>query len=263
MWALLRTPRWSGFTAVAVLAIIGFGFLSFWQWNRAEEKQIENTTVLTNTQAVATPLDEALTSPAEWERVRVSGEFGNEQYLVRNRPQSGTNGFWVVAPLISDGTALPDGEVAWVARGWTRQQTAANIEVAAPPVPRGEVVVEGYLRPTSSAPARPSQQYPVGQIAVVNTTDLTALIGVDMDPALSGWYVQAADGFDSDTNIEPLPLPQADVAMNLSYAGQWLLFAAIAVGGWYYFLRREAKDQIRSLDINDCVEKMPSNSSAD
>jgi len=30
--------------------------------------------------------------------------------------------------------------------------------------------------------------------------------------------------------------------MNYSYAGQWLLFAMVAICGWFYFLRREAKE---------------------
>ena len=256
MLALLRTPRWLGFTAAALVAIVAFGFLSLWQWNRAEEKQTENATVVTNTQANAAPVDEALAAPAEWDRVQVSGTFGTEQYLVRNRPQGGSNGFWVVAPLISDGTYSPAGEAVWVARGWIRQQTAAIEAVPAPDPPSGPVVVEGYLRPASPESARPSQAYPEGQVAALNPSELADLAGVTTDPALADWYVQAADGFAGDATIQPLALPQADDAMNLSYAGQWLLFAAIAIGGWFYFLRREAKDVLSgasgvSADLRD------------
>jgi cytochrome oxidase assembly protein ShyY1 len=39
--------------------------------------------------------------------------------------------------------------------------------------------------------------------------------------------------------------PQIDDTMNLSYAGQWLLFAGVAIVGWYIFLRREAKEDSR------------------
>ncbi|MCX6423834.1 MAG: hypothetical protein NTV96_04560 [Actinobacteria bacterium] len=39
--------------------------------------------------------------------------------------------------------------------------------------------------------------------------------------------------------------PQIDDTMNLSYAGQWLLFAGVALVGWYVFLRREAKEDAR------------------
>jgi cytochrome oxidase assembly protein ShyY1 len=37
-------------------------------------------------------------------------------------------------------------------------------------------------------------------------------------------------------------MPDVDENRNLSYAGQWLLFALVAVGGWFFFLRREARD---------------------
>ena len=40
MLAALRTRRWQGFTVVVLVAIIGFGFLSRWQWQRAEEKRV-------------------------------------------------------------------------------------------------------------------------------------------------------------------------------------------------------------------------------
>ena len=43
--------------------------------------------------------------------------------------------------------------------------------------------------------------------------------------------------------LEPLPLPAKDSAMNYSYAVQWLLFALVAICGWFYFLRREAQER--------------------
>jgi len=39
MWSLLRTPRWLGFTVLVIVAIVGFGLLSSWQWSRAEEER--------------------------------------------------------------------------------------------------------------------------------------------------------------------------------------------------------------------------------
>lgn len=37
-------------------------------------------------------------------------------------------------------------------------------------------------------------------------------------------------------------MPEVDEGRNISYAVQWLLFAVIAVAGWFYFLRREARE---------------------
>ena len=41
MLSLLRNPRWQAFTAAALIAIVAFGLLSLWQYNRAEEERIE------------------------------------------------------------------------------------------------------------------------------------------------------------------------------------------------------------------------------
>ena len=40
-----------------------------------------------------------------------------------------------------------------------------------------------------------------------------------------------------------LPVPTIDEGQNISYAVQWLLFAAVAMGGWFFFLRREAIEE--------------------
>jgi cytochrome oxidase assembly protein ShyY1 len=56
-----------------------------------------------------------------------------------------------------------------------------------------------------------------------------------------GWYLQQVDSQPADP-LTVVPLPEPDDLQNISYAVQWLLFAAVAIGGWYLFLRREAKE---------------------
>ena len=36
-------------------------------------------------------------------------------------------------------------------------------------------------------------------------------------------------------------LPVIDEGRNISYAVQWILFALVALAGWFFFLRREAR----------------------
>ena len=246
MLRLLTTPRWLGFTATALVAILGFGLLSMWQWNRAEEKRQDHQLVVAGVETPAVPLDEALDDPVEWQHVKVSGTFGTDQHLLRNRPLERRNGFWVVTPLISDGggsaEGIKEGDVVWVARGWMPQSTAAIQEVEAPTAPTGPVEVSGYLRADSPEPARPSAEYPEGQIAGINSTDLDELSGLPSDERLSDWYMLAEPIQSSESELIALPLPEADDARNLSYAGQWLIFASIAIGGWFYFLWREARE---------------------
>ena len=55
------------------------------------------------------------------------------------------------------------------------------------------------------------------------------------------WYLQQTASEPTDP-VVLVPLPEPDDLQNISYAVQWLLFAAVAIGGWYFFLRREAKE---------------------
>jgi cytochrome oxidase assembly protein ShyY1 len=226
--------------------MIGFGILSMWQWNRAEEKRDDHQLVIAGVETPAVPLDEALTDPIEWQHVKVSGSYGAHQHLLRNRPLEGRNGFWVITPLIADANAanagLREGDVVWVARGWMPQSTAASQSVEVPAAPTGSAEVTGYLRATSTESARPSEEYPQGQIAAINGTDLNELSGLTSDERLADWYVLVEPDQSSASELTALPLPESDDARNLSYAGQWLLFASITIGGWFYFLWREARE---------------------
>jgi cytochrome oxidase assembly protein ShyY1 len=37
-------------------------------------------------------------------------------------------------------------------------------------------------------------------------------------------------------------VPTIDEGRNISYAIQWLIFATVAIAGWFVFLRREARE---------------------
>ena len=60
-------------------------------------------------------------------------------------------------------------------------------------------------------------------------------------PGDAPWYVQAQQSAPEDS-VTIVPVTRPDELQNVSYAVQWLLFAAVAIGGWFYFLRREAKE---------------------
>lgn len=231
MLSLLRSGRWLGFTATAVVAIIAFGLLSLWQWHRAEQKQAEFAVVAAAMSADPVPAAQVGTA-TPWQRVTATGTYDDaQQYLVRNRPQNGANGFQVVTLLRPADAGDP---ALWVVRGFLPATAAAAREVTVPDPPAGVVTVDGYARLSDTDPVRAAADVPAGQITAVNVAGLDALASVTTTP----WYLLAA----RDPGLAPVELPAADDGRNLSYAGQWLLFAAIAVGGWYYFLRREANE---------------------
>jgi cytochrome oxidase assembly protein ShyY1 len=242
--ALLRTRRWIGFTVVVLVAIVGFGILSRWQWSRAEDKHQESIRLAAESQVAPVPVEDLLPSvigpdlPAldpdlEWRTVVVTGTYrSQDQVLVRKRPLDGRNGFWVLAPLTT-----ADGGTVWVNRGWVPAAGTATAEQAIPPTPSGEVTVTGRVRPTVVGPRPQPDDLPAGQVSDPDVGALTPP-GATTVPA----YVELVSSDPADRVATPLPLPQVDESRNISYAVQWILFALVALVGWWFFLRREARE---------------------
>jgi cytochrome oxidase assembly protein ShyY1 len=233
IWPLLRTRRWLAFTAVVVGTIIAFGLLSHWQWNRAEERRQERITLQSALAANPVPLDTigpGDLAADEWRAVSLQGRYlPNLQAGVRKRPLDARNGFWLM-------TALQPavGPVVWINRGWLPAGEDALSTPDFPAPPTGPVRVTGYLRSFEDPGPQGNQGLPDGQIAAPALPLLPAV----SEPLPS--YVQLATSQPEQDGLVALPLPTIDEGRNVSYAVQWLLFAAVAMGGWYFFLRREA-----------------------
>ena len=164
--------------------------------------------------------------------------------LVRKRPLDARNGFWVMTALRRD-----DGGTVWVNRGWLPTSGDALSTPDTPDAPTGTVTVSGYLRPEDSD-ARADEGLPHGQIAAPGPATLPA-VGSDFPG-----YVQLETSTPAEVGLVELPLPSVDESRNVSYAVQWLLFAAITIGGWFFFLRREAAEQ-QAADRPVPVEAAP------
>ena len=227
MLAALRTRRWQGFTAVVLAAIIGFGFLSRWQWQRAEEKRVAQQAQTLAEQAPVVPrADEPL---PEYTAITLTGQYAAESArFVRQRPLEGRNGYWVLQLLQTE-----FGDF-WVLRGWVPAGARTDItpDVASPP---GQVTVEGFARPLPNGEALTDRGgLPTNQVTDVASAQLPVSGNAE-------WYVQAQKAVPEDS-VTIVPVTRPDELQNVSYAVQWLLFAAVAIGGWFYFLRREAKE---------------------
>jgi len=242
VWQLLRTRRWISFTITGVLAILGFGVLSNWQWERAHVEQRKTEAVLRGSGQEAVPLP-ALLAPGEplpadlqWRTVTATGTYECASgALVRNRPIEAQNGLLVACPL-----RTADG-LLWVNRGWLPASGAASVDVAMPGAPAGEVTVTGRLRPSEQTPVPPPTDLPPGQVKNLDTAALSTRMGAK-GPVFEA-YLEATSSDPRDpAGLRTPPLPPATSAQNYSYAGQWMLFAVIAVAGWIIFLRREAAE---------------------
>ena len=245
MFSLLRTRRWQGFTLVVVLAIVAFGLLSAWQWQRAAEERQARISLVEQTAAQPLPLRQALDALASdtaapgtplWIPVQAVGVYRVEQtVLVRQRPLDGRNGFWVVTPLSSS-----DDVLVWVNRGWIPAEGGATTVVQPPSPPSGEVRVQGWLRASEST-REVVTDLPSGQVRWLDTAALSAALGGQPGADL-GVYLERVTSEPADPGVIALPLPSIDEVQNISYAIQWILFAIVAVSGWVFFMRREARE---------------------
>jgi cytochrome oxidase assembly protein ShyY1 len=252
VWGLLRTRRWLSFTLAGLIAIAAFGVLSHWQWLRAQEEEAKSVAVAAGAAAEPVPLASVLdpgtglAEPDEWRPVLVSGRLACDRgYLIRNRPLSSTNGLWAACPLQTSA-----GDWVWVNRGWLPAPGPATVAVAMPQWSAGLVQVTGRLRDSESGPAAIPADLPTGQATHLDTAVLSAEADLEGSVYLPYLEVTAQDPLDPG-GLTALPLPPADSAQNYSYAGQWLLFAAITVGGWWYFLRREAREDAAAEPSSD------------
>lgn len=233
MLTLLRSRRWIAFTLLVVIAIVGFGLLSRWQWQRADEERGKREAIAAQAALTPVPLDRALDDPTPWTPVRITGTYAADAtVLVRQRPLEGRNGFWVMSALDTD-----LGRV-WVNRGWIPATGAATGIVPAPDAPDGPIDLVGRLRPADGGGRPEPADLPRGQVTSVQPASL----GADV----TDYYIEATASLPADLGVTPLPAPTPDEAQNISYAVQWLIFAVIAITGWWYFLRREAREDARA-----------------
>jgi len=235
MLALLRTSRWVSFTALVLLAIIGFGFLSRWQFDRAEQHREERLTIEQG-QIIKDPQFD-ISGTAEFSRVTMTGQYLGADVLVRQRPLDGGNGYWVLTPLQPNANA----DKVWVLRGWLSASTQALEVPPIPPAPSGDVTIDGVVRvfeePRSDVSGLPDQV-----ISRMSSEELS-FAGVAQDRVLQLIRSEPED------DLITVPLPEIDEGQNISYAVQWILFALVALGGWFVFLRREAQDGVRDHDL--------------
>ena len=229
MLAALRMRRWQGFTVVVLVAIIGFGLLSRWQWQRAEEKRVAQ-------QAQTLAEQEARCTSG---RRTASGIYRCHPHRrIRSRLLATlfVNARWKAATGIGCWNCCrPNPAIFWVLRGWVPAGPRSDIspDVSSPP---GQITVDGLVRPLprgeeltdrGGLPGDQGHRRRIGSAAYAGQTLIGMCKHSTQNPKIPS---------PSCRSLGPMN------CQNVSYAVQWLLFAAVAIGGWFYFLRREAKE---------------------
>jgi cytochrome oxidase assembly protein ShyY1 len=244
---LLTTRRWLSLLGLVIVLVPTFVRLGFWQLDRLDQRRARNAIISHNIDAAPVPLaalaapDRPVGKTDEWRRVSAQGRYDPAQeLLVRNRTatEDGQPGFHVLTPLIT-----AEGPALLVDRGWIPFGETARATPVAPAPPGGEVTVVGRLRLSEQQPShgpRDGPGVPAGQVVRI---DVPRVAGTVPYPLYDGYVTLVSQTPDASPAPTSLDTPDLSEGPHLAYAVQWFLFASIAIGGFWYLLVREAREE--------------------
>lgn len=240
MYRFVLSARWIGFAVFVVLLAAICTRLGFWQMHKLDLRLDRNTLVTKHFGAepvdlmTALPDGKKVDKTNEWTRVTAVGTYDLEhQVTVKFVTRDGAPGADVVTPLV-----LPSGEAVLVDRGWI--ETENNMTKPDPPAPpSGTVTIEGWLRQNSGAGKNatvPSD----GQIRAISST----VLADDMPYELVNGYVNLQKETPAPAaSLTAEPKPELGQGPHFFYALQWWFFALLAIVGYFWFARAEAKER--------------------
>lgn len=236
---IVRQPRWLGLTALVLLLVPVFLWLSQWQYHRHLDRRAANALVRANYAQPPQPLDDVLPADGvvreqqEWRQVTLAGRWDESgEVLVRNRPQEGRNGFLVVTPLVPD-----QGPALLVSRGFVPNAATATERPDVPAPQPGRVEVVARLQPAEQP--RSTEGLPPGQVLSIDPAVIAASAGLDV---VDGYATLVREEPTPETVLPGAEEPSLSPGPHLSYSVQWVLFALLAVGGWVELTRRAIQE---------------------
>lgn len=248
MLRTLRQPRWIGLTLVVLLACLAFAQLGQWQLHRAQAKWAANDAVTGRADAAPVPVTEVLSAdsgPAktdEWRQVEMTGTYDPAAtVLLRNTVLEGENGFHVLVPL-----RLESGPAVLVDRGFVPAGATARTAPTVPAPPGGQVTVLARVRAPKEGDLQVSRALALPTVTRVVPAAIAAELGTG--PLYAAYVERRSETPAAATTPADLPLPNADVGLNLAYFVQWYAFILVALAGWFVLLRRDARDEAEQAE---------------
>jgi surfeit locus 1 family protein len=230
----LAAPRYWGYHAVVVAALVAAGWLGLWQLHGWQERRAAEARDLTEVAPI--PLDDAIGPddpfPARYVGQPVDAEgtwVAGATVYVSGREHDGTDGYWVVDFLQVGPVVLP------TVRGWT-----AEPDAVAPPA--GPVAVTGWLQPpegTGAVDDDPADDI-VPQLRIAD-------LAQRFDEDLYGAYLVQRDPPSDVVRADLEELPEAGsltALRNLLYAVEWWFFGLFALFVWWRWAREESESAL-------------------
>lgn len=244
MYRFLFNPRWLAFALFALL-IAGLSVrLGLWQWHRLEHRHHTNDRVTKLLKQK--PIDiGTFTSSAdgEWTRVRATGRYLDPKTVtVKFTIRSGSPGAEVVTPLVLD-----DGRAVLVDRGWLATDNSGQRPNDVPPAAAGPVTVTGWWHPDNGAGANATEPED-GQVRAISSKAMAPTVGA---PMIGGFVSLTDQSPSAGDKLQPAIPPDLGSGPHFFYSLQWWFFAGLAIVGYVWFARIEAKDRQASGSLPD------------
>lgn len=251
-YAFLLKPRWIAFHLLCITLMVATVNLGLWQWSRHHDKRAARDLVETRTEQPVVPLGDVLAATdgagvvddVRFSPVTARGIYDwAAEVLVRSRTLEGRTGYWVLTPLVVEGT---DAAVV-VNRGWVPLDVPDQRPLPDTRPPAGTVEVAGYLEEGQTRGAFGPRDPAEGTLTELVRADLERIqqqYPRDLYPGILQLATQQpaqVDGFPT-----PLPLPSADLGPHLSYAAQWAIFTLLVPVGWLLVVRQSVKRRTRA-----------------
>ena len=231
MTPALHSPRFWLLTAAAVLVAGTTCSLGQWQLRRAAQKEALQAAIESKGRLPALDAQSLLAAKNITDDIHrpavLKGVWRAEHTVyLDNRPMSGKTGFWVLTPLVLEGTS----QAIVVQRGWVPRNFADRTRLPEVATPVGTVTVEGRIAPP------PSKLYEFQGIEtgrIRQNLDLPAYRAQTGMPLLEVSLLQT--GAAGEGLLREWAPPNLGVDKHYGYAFQWFGLCALVfiLYGWF------------------------------
>ena len=209
--------------------------LASWQIERRSEavSKIERVAANYDLNPIAfdevSPLDVDSIVSYEWRSVELSGRYlSGDVLLVRNRAIAGQPGFVQLVPFETS-----NGEIVVIERGWISADSDLNPSRELFPSETDRTII-ARVRLGEAIPNRNS---PTGQLTSINLPEIRELLSKEVE---TSFYLRMVTESPAESsNPQPLSRPVLDEGNHLSYAVQWIIFAAMGFFALFWAIRQE------------------------
>ncbi len=223
-------PIWACLLAAGAMTI--FLSLSYWQLERAHEKQHILSAIASGMQHSPAPWQDNAPLPQAYQPIRITGHFLPDLFLLDNQFNHHQIGFQVLSPFVlksHDKTARPSAKkIILIDRGWVAADpTRQQLPVIA--TPQQTLTLHGYAYYPTKKLWRigPDFEIKAAQITVIEHLDLS-LVGNFLHKSLNPFIIRMAEDipYGYQRNWIAISMPPE---RHLGYALQWLTMALITV----------------------------------